>query len=104
MIEYSILIFLLIGTGIILHFFTPPPNGWFGYRTLRTLRDGNAWKIANKAFGLDLIIIGCCVLLAMVYHIYVGEIKIEYFVYGLLLLTFLSILKTEAILRRKKKD
>ena len=43
-------------------------------------------------------------MLAMVYHIYVGEIKIEYFVYGLLLLTFLSILKTEVILRRKKKD
>jgi len=104
MIEYSILILLLISTGIILRFFTPAPNGWFGYRTLRTLRDDDAWKIANKAFGLDLIIIGFCVLMAVAYNMYVGEIKIEYFIYGLLLMTFLSILKTEVILRRRKKD
>ena len=103
MIEYSIFILLLLTTGIVLRFFTPPPNGWFGYRTLRTLRDDDAWRIANKAFGLDLIVLGCCVLLAVVYNLYVAEIKTEYFIYSLLLLTFLSIVKTEIIVRRKGK-
>lgn len=49
---------LNIGMGIVLAFFTPKRNAWFGLASPETLKDDSSWEFANKTYGLAQMAIG----------------------------------------------
>jgi SdpI/YfhL protein family len=61
------------------------PNGWYGFRTQKTLSSEEIWYKANKYMSKDLIKLGCLIIL---YNLVVFILKIDpILVFGNLIIT-----------------
>lgn len=53
---------ILIGVGVPFYLGKVRPNPWAGFRTMKTLSDESVWYPANRAMGLDLMLLGALML------------------------------------------
>ncbi|MEO0273173.1 MAG: SdpI family protein [candidate division WOR-3 bacterium] len=77
-------------------------NYFLGYRTFKTLRNREAWEVANKSFGKSMIAIGGLFLLMSIVSWAIFPIQFKRLMLGAFILVILAVIKTEIELRKIK--
>lgn len=72
----------LIGLSIPLVLQKIPPNGWYGFRTEKTLSDPSIWYSANKLGGKYFLVVGVFQLAAWLFIVSTPSLPVTAFLLG----------------------
>ena len=73
LLVYGLVGLLIVGLCVPLMFGKIPPNGYYGFRTPRTLSDPKVWYPANRVAGRNLVVAGLIMVAGALVTFFLGD-------------------------------